>query len=98
MNVSSRIIGSLFLLALLVSSDGCMTNAAINHARGTSSRDYRSGSDESIHYDIHSQPHPAYYALVPLTVPADIATSPFQVGYYLWYRYGRGPDTMHDSR
>ena len=98
MNVSSRIIGSLFLLALLVSLNGCMTNTAINHARGISSRDYPSGSGESIHYDIHFQPHPAYYALVPLTVPADIATSPFQLGYYLWYRYGPGPYTMHDSR
>ncbi len=87
MNVSSRITGGLFLLALLVSLNGCMTNAAIEHATGTSSRDYPSGSGESIHYDMHYQPHPAYYGLLPLTVPADIATSPIQFGFYLWHRH-----------
>ena len=96
MNVSLKIIRGLFLLGLLASLDGCMTNAAINHARGTSSLGYNSGSGEVIHYKIHSQPHPVYYGLLPLTVPADIVTSPFQLGYYLWYEHGRGPYTKHN--
>ena len=28
--------------------------------------------------------HPAYYFLLPLTVPVDIATSPFQAIYFGW--------------
>ena len=32
--------------------------------------------------------HPAYWALLPLTVPADIVTSPFQLYMYLAVRYG----------
>jgi|SRR5579859_2332059 len=98
MNVPSRITGSLCLLALLASLNGCMTNAAIEHATGTSSRDYPSGSGESIHYDMHYQPHPAYYGLLPLTVPADVATSPIQFGYYLWHRHEQGSYNTHDSR
>jgi hypothetical protein len=98
MNVSFKNIGVLLLLALLVSSAGCMTNAAINHATGTTSRDFPSGTSEVIRYDMHSEPHPGYYLLLPFTVPADIITSPFQLGYYLWYRYGHGPYSMHDSK
>jgi hypothetical protein len=28
------------------------------------------------------RPHPMYYGLLPLTVPADIVTFPFQIGIY----------------
>ena len=97
MNILSRIISGLFLLALLFALNGCMTNAAMQHATGTSTLGYPSGSGGVTHYELHSQPHPAYYGLLPLTIPADIITSPFQLGYYLWYKHGRGPYTMHSS-
>jgi len=32
--------------------------------------------------------HYGYYCLVPLTVPADIVTSPYQLFWYLVFRYG----------
>jgi|SRR5690348_3383791 len=98
MKVPSRITGSLFLLALLVSLNGCMTNTAIEHATGTASRDYPSGSGEPIKYDLHYEPHPGYYGLLPLTVPADVATSPFQLGYYLWHRHEQASHSTYDSR
>jgi hypothetical protein len=74
-----------------------MTNSAIKHAEGISSRSYPSGTGEDIDYEMHFQPRPAYYSMLPLTIPADIVTSPFQLGYYLLHKHERGPDSKPDS-
>lgn len=92
MHTTLKSIGSILLIALLVSSDGCMTNTTIEHARGTTSGGYENENGEFIHYD---KPNPAYYGLLPLTVPADIVTSPFQLGFYLWFTYGNGLEGAH---
>ena len=97
MNISSRTIGNLFPLVLLLTLNGCMTNSAVDRAKGTSSRGYPSGTGETIHYQMHVQPHPAYYALLPLTIPADVATSPFQLGYYVWHRHEEKHNATHSS-
>ena len=70
-----KLILNLLLIALLVSSNGCMTYSAIQDAKGHQDktmwlwREATSGDNKS---------RPAYYLLTPVTVPADIVTSPFQ--------------------
>jgi hypothetical protein len=53
---------------MLVALNGCMTETVVDHAKGIDMHDQSVG-----------KPNAAYYALVPLTVPADIVTSPFQL-------------------
>ena len=81
-----KIIISLLLVALLVSSNGCMTSNTINHAQGHPEYDWWGAFDRSNDKDtpIDSTPHPAYYGLLLFSVPADIVTSPFQFGYLLY--------------
>jgi hypothetical protein len=74
-----KTIASFLLIALLVSSNGCMTYYATQAAKGdTSSALVPSGNLEVMDH----KSHPGYYFLIPLTVPADIATSPFQLLYF----------------
>ena len=65
-----KLISALILIAFLLLLNGCMTETVIDHAQGV---------------DKHGQPtgetNGAYYTLIPLTVPADIVTSPFQFIY-----------------
>ena len=74
--LNSKTLVGLALLGLLISSNGCMTYTSVHKAQGTP------------YYNFHglwitaSEPKPAYYAIVPITVPADIVTSPFQG---IWY-------------
>jgi len=63
----------ILLLALLASTNGCMTYSTIKRAKGEQNPVMGSPAKE---------PQPGYYALVPLTVPADIVTSPFQLLFY----------------
>ena len=64
-----------FVLAvLLFSSNGCMTYSAVQEAKG---------KWNGVIGHQPSEPHPACYALVPLTVPLDVATSPIQLIYYV---------------
>jgi hypothetical protein len=71
-----NIIG-LLLVALLFSSNGCMTYEAVRHAKG------KDGWICEVPRDRRGQSEPAFYALVPLTVPVDVATSPLQLVWYL---------------
>jgi hypothetical protein len=64
----------LSLFAILMSTDGCMTYSTVQRAKGNYNVVTGHKPDE---------PHPAYYALVPVTVPLDIATSPIQLIYYI---------------
>lgn len=61
------------LMALLVINNGCMTYSTVQTARGEPPNFLPGWRMEA-----HS-PKPAYYALVPLTVPLDIVTSPVQL-------------------
>lgn len=54
---------------------GCASTEMIARAEGTTSR--FSEYDTSVRH-----PNPAYYALVPLTLPYDIVTLPIQ--YYIY--------------
>jgi hypothetical protein len=65
---------SLLLFALLVSSNGCMTYSTVQRAKG----DYNVVTGHK-----PDEPHSGYYALIPLTVPLDAATSPIQLIYYV---------------
>jgi hypothetical protein len=72
-----RFIFMLLLEALLLSSSGCITYSAVQEAKG---------KENTITGNEPKKAHPACYALLPLTVPADIATSPVQLAIYLfWY-------------
>jgi hypothetical protein len=84
---------SLFLLfPLLVSSNGCMTQSAIKYAEGQSHHAWiNNGFGTGYIGGDEPKPNPGYYFLLPLTIPADIVTSPFQlIGLGLAYSIG-GP-------
>jgi hypothetical protein len=95
MNAHSRIFIAVVQLALLVVSGGCMTQSTIRYAKGDS---YDAWINNTYGYNMHAQslsdlqekPHAAYYSLLPLSVPADIATSPVQlvVLVYCTSRFG----------
>ena len=61
------------LVALLIGSNGCMTYSAVQKGKG---------QYNVVTGDNPSEPHLAYYALLPLTVPLDVATSPIQLLIY----------------
>ena len=77
----------LLLIALLVSTNGCMTNATIQGAEG-----HHAGWSDA---PPASTPHPAYYALLPLTIPLDIATCPIQAIF--WIATSSPTTTNHDT-
>ena len=86
-----QIIAKLFILiqlgALLLCSSGCTTYNTIQYAKGypenTAWFTFPTKGGEQKDPGDH-KPHPAYYALTPLTVPVDVATFPFQFVDY-WY-------------
>jgi len=70
---------------LLILGSGCMTNAVIQEAR-REPRPMESLATTNKVTGVRSAPldHPkASYLLLPLTIPADIVTSPFQLLMYL---------------
>jgi hypothetical protein len=69
------------LTALLICSNGCMTANTIQEAEGHSERTQwiqfgRPATPTPSHPP--TKPHPAYFALLPLTITADVAFSPVQ--------------------
>jgi hypothetical protein len=64
---------NLCLIAVLVTTSGCMTYSAVQRGKGQLN---------VITGDNPDEPRPAYYALLPLAVPLDIATSPIQLLIY----------------
>jgi hypothetical protein len=78
-----KIIGNLLLVSLLVSSNGCMTYNTVQHAKGN-----QAGHIIAVE-PVEDKPgdgksHPAYYALLALSIPADIVTAPIQGVVFLW--------------
>jgi len=69
-----RTVSAILLFALLISSSGCMTYSSVQRAKG---------KPNVVTGHNPTEPHPGYYALLPLAVPADIATSPFQLLLYV---------------
>ena len=69
-----KVVRSLLLLVLVLDMSGCMTYSTVQCAKG----DYNVVTGHK-----PDEPHPGYYALIPLTVPLDIATSPIQLIYYV---------------
>ena len=65
------------LLALVLSIPGCITAETIDHAEGCV---YTNENGEEV---VAVKPKPALYILLPLTVPTDCVTFPFQllIGY-----------------
>jgi len=73
----SRILAVAASVTLVITQNGCMTYGAIQHAKG---KPGVFDSDKNTKPD--GKPHPEYYRLLPLTVPADIVTSPFQLFFW----------------
>ena len=82
MTIISKALLSLSLVTLLVGANGCMSYSAIRDARGEQEKAQWLGEGKSS----DNKSHPAHYAWLPLTVPADIATLPFQ-GFYFGFGY-----------
>jgi len=99
-NIPPKIIGSISLAVLLVGSNGCMTYDTVEHAEGNPGQTFfpRGGSNNPADSYVSNggrnvygaylvptgDPHPAYYLLLPLTIPADIITSPFQGAFWIF--------------
>ena len=75
-------IGRFFLMTLLIFPNGCMTYSSVQKAKG---------QDNVVTGDHPSEAHPWYFALVPLTVPLDIVTSPVQLIVYVVLRSSGTP-------
>jgi uncharacterized protein YceK len=69
----------LLLICTLISSTGCMTLTTLDAAKEKTHKD----KEGAVVVDQKSQP--GYYALVPVAVIGDIATSPFQLFVYLMF-------------
>jgi hypothetical protein len=67
---------SVLLASVLLATSGCMS---ANLVTGKAMKHYE--IDPETQQDKQVQGRPAYYALLPLTVAGDIATSPFQLLY-----------------
>ena len=71
-----KTVASLLLITLLAGSNGCMTCAVLDGAKAETHK------DDNGRVIVDEKSHPAYYALLPLSIPADIATSPIQAVYF----------------
>jgi hypothetical protein len=80
-----QIIIGLLLIALLGSSNGCMTYSSIQDSKGRQDKAVWLWSDAYTHDD---KSHPGYYFLLPLTIPADIAMSPFELIFVIIMKEG----------
>jgi hypothetical protein len=68
----------LFLsIFLLIGSSGCMTMTTVEAAK---IRTHKNQKGEVV---VDQKARPGFYALIPLTVAGDIATSPFQLAIVL---------------
>jgi hypothetical protein len=81
-NEDMKILVYLVLIALLVCGSGCMTNATVEKARGPATFDLKDKNGSLV--GEHKNSKPGYYLLLPLTVAADIATSPVQIPVLIW--------------
>lgn len=73
-----RIALILFLVGLFATS-GCISNYVVKN-KARSHLEYSAQEHEN--REVEGQP--GYYALLPLTITGDVATSPFQIIYFLF--------------
>jgi hypothetical protein len=66
----------ILLVLLVISTNGCVTASAVQAAKG-----------ETLLGDPAGEPNKGYYALLPLTIPVDIVTSPFQAIGFLYLEH-----------
>jgi len=85
------------LLAILLGASGCISYTAVGKAKGRPNASlFQDVFDESNRTAPKSDPHPSYYALLPITVPLDAATLPFQaITLALGAFYVEGWKNMH---
>ena len=69
-----KTLSTLFLAATLAGMNGCMTYSSVQRAKG---------EHNVVTGHSPTEAHRGYYALLPLTVPADIVTSPIQLLLYV---------------
>jgi|SRR5690348_6320879 len=87
MKTAFTTINWLVLILLLVSSNGCMTYTAVyNGSAHKYQRVEGFNPDEDNWVEMDKGWQPSYYLLVPLTIPADVLTSPAQL--LLFSNYG----------
>jgi len=72
----NRII-AFFLAATMVATSGCISTHVVKH-KAKAHTEYDPATD--VHNSVEGQP--GFYALLPLTLPADIATYPFQLIFF----------------
>lgn len=74
-----KLITPLFLVVGLLTTSGCIsTHLVENKAKSHSEYDAETLENKQV------EGQPAYYALLPLTIVGDIATSPFQLAFLLF--------------
>ena len=80
---------SVMLITLLAGLNGCMTQSTVKYAQGQPNEAWINNGFGSGYIGGGPQkPKPYYYFLLPLSIPADIATSPIQaIGYGLAYLF-----------
>ena len=83
-NLNSKILAGPILLALLIGSNGCMTQSTIQYAQGHPAEAWINNmygykyKEPLIEYP-EPKPDSAYYCWLPLSVPVDVVTSPIQL-------------------
>jgi hypothetical protein len=82
-----KLFAPLFLTLCLLTTSGCISAHVVNNM-AKAHVEYDDKKKESV--DVAAQP--AYYALLPLTIPADIVASPFYLYCYIAFMItGDGP-------
>jgi hypothetical protein len=75
-----KIIPCIFLICLLITTNGCMTMTTVGNAKGITHQ------NEKGDVVVDEKPKPGYYALIPFAVAGDIVTSPIQLIMVLMMR------------
>ena len=78
-------IGPFFLAASLLAGTGCISRHLVND-RVKSHLEYAVEIQQNRQID----GQPGYYALLPLTLVGDVATSPFQLGWFILFNQKSG--------
>jgi uncharacterized protein YceK len=67
-----KMLSRCLLVACLLATSGCISATLVANTKATTRYDRKTKKDESV------PGHPALYALLPLSIPLDIVTLPFQ--------------------
>src|SRR5438105_1273054 len=82
-------LAELLLAGYMVFTSGCATNYVVEW-KAKPHRKF----DKQTEHDVEVAGHPAYYVLLPVTIPLDIVTAPVQLGVLLaWPAARTNPST-----